>query len=113
MHFPVGTVIREYQVLERLRQGGMGSVYKVLNLKTKRFEASKVLHEHAATDSESRDRFVREGEVLASLDHPNIARVRTFFEEKGVQFLVAEFVEGADLDEIVRKSLIELPRTVD
>src|SRR6202142_2580710 len=85
-----GDRLGPYEILEPIGAGGMGEVYRARDTKLKREVAVKVLPDAFAHDPERLARFVREAEVLASLNHPNIATIH------GVEdrALVMEFVEG-------------------
>ena len=75
MVLTAGTRLGHIEVLELLGIGGMGEVYRAHDLKLKRDVAIKVLPEAFASNPDRLARFQREAEVLASLDHPNIARI--------------------------------------
>lgn len=92
-----GTQIGSYEIISALGSGGMGQVYKVRQLVCDREEAMKVLLQGASGSSEINDRFMREIKVLATLDHPNIAALRTAFRHESQLIMVMEFVEGQDL----------------
>jgi serine/threonine protein kinase len=77
----------------------MGKVYKVKNTISDRVDALKVLLPDLADDPELADRFIREIKVLASLEHPNIAGLRTAFRLENQLLMVMEYVEGTTLDE--------------
>ena len=77
MDFEVGHVTGDYEILALLGAGGMGKVYKVRNTISERIEAMKVLLARLDEHPELVDRFSREIKVTASLDHPNIAALRT------------------------------------
>src|SRR5215471_8538566 len=85
-----GTKVGSYEVLALIGAGGMGEVYRARDTKLKRDVALKVLPEPFAADPGRMARFQREAEVLASLNHPNIAHIY------GVEqrALVMELVEG-------------------
>ena len=90
MHLPAGTRVGPYETNELLGAGGMGEVYRARDTKLKRDVALKVLPEAFAADPGRMARFQREAEVLASLNHPNIAHIYGV-EERA---LVMELVEG-------------------
>ena len=77
----------------------MGEVYRATDTNLKRAVAIKVLPDALAFDAERLMRFRREAEVLASLNHPNIAAIYGLEDAGGVMALVMEFVEGVDLAE--------------
>jgi eukaryotic-like serine/threonine-protein kinase len=89
----IGRRIGSYQVLSQLGAGGMGEVYRAKDTKLKREVALKVLPEAFAGDPARMARFQREAEVLASLNHPNIAQIYGI-EERA---LVMELVPGKTL----------------
>src|SRR5262245_62216486 len=93
----VGSVISHYQVTGKLGAGGMGEVYRARDSKLNREVAIKVLPEGFAQDAERVARFQREAQVLASLNHPNIAAIYGLEESDGVRALVMELVEGPTL----------------
>ena len=89
--------IGDYDIIRELGYGGMGKVYLVRNVLSDRVEAMKVVLPDLAAREEFVARFMREIKVLASLDHPNIAALRTAF-TSGDQFvMIMEYVEGVTL----------------
>src|SRR5271167_4065616 len=89
--------IGDYEIIRELGHGGMGKVYQVKNLLSDRVEAMKVVLPDLAGRSEFANRFMREIKVLASLDHPNIAALRTAFTADNQFVMVMEYVEGVTL----------------
>src|SRR5919205_1875500 len=85
--------IGHYRITSKLGEGGMGAVYRATDTKLNRDVAIKVLPEAFAQDAARMQRFEREAQVLASLNHPNIAAIYGI--EQGA--IVMELVEGADL----------------
>ena len=75
MALSTGARFGPYEVLDLLGAGGMGEVYRALDTRLKREVAVKVLPDGVATDPERLARFRREAELLASLNHPNIAAI--------------------------------------
>src|SRR5262245_49911050 len=94
-----GSHLGPYEILGALGAGGMGEVYRAIDTKLKRQVALKVLRTAIAADSDGLARFQREGEVLASLNHPNIASIYGLEETNGIRALVMELVEGPTLAE--------------
>src|SRR5258708_17277947 len=87
----------DYEILGVLGAGGMGKVYKVRNVLSDRVEAMKVLLPNLAGQKELADRFLREIKVLASLNHPNIAALRTALIIDNQLVMIMEYVEGTTL----------------
>src|ERR1700689_1152818 len=95
MALSVGDKLGPYEILAPIGAGGMGEVYRARDTKLKRDVALKVLPEAFARDPERMARFQREAEVLASLNHPNIAAIYGVEERALVMELVAgETVKG-------------------
>ena len=113
MSFETGAIIGDYQVIGLLGRGGMGRVFKVRNLISDRVEAMKVLLPHVGSDQELAERFIREIKVVASLDHPNIAQLRTAVRSEDQLLMIMEFVEGSSLDEAMRRGPIDLGHAID
>src|SRR6266849_1882168 len=96
--------IGKYKVMERLGQGGMGSVYLCEHKFMRRRAAVKVLPAAKAEDPSSLERFYREARAAAALDHPNIVRAYDIDQDENLHFLVMEYVDGASLQEIIKKT---------
>jgi len=97
----VGTRIGPYEILQFTGAGGMGQVYRARDTRLNRDVAVKVLPDALLHDHDPLARFRREAQVLASLNHPNIATIHGLEESDGVRALVMEFVEGRTLAEII------------
>ena len=103
MPIPVGTQLGGYEITSFIGKGGMGEVYRARDAKLKRDVAIKILPDEFSNDPARLTRFQREAEVLASLNHPNIAAIHGLGEFGESQFLVLELVEGETLaDRIAR-----------
>jgi serine/threonine protein kinase len=97
MPLSAGTRLGAYEIISALGAGGMGEVYRAHDAKLNRDVALKVLPELFACDPDRLARFKREAQVLASLNHSNIAAIYGFEGSNGVQALVLELVEGPTL----------------
>lgn len=98
--------ILHYKILEKLGEGGMGVVYKAQDTKLDRLVALKFLPVHALSNSDDKERFIREAKAAASLNHQNIAHIYEIGEsnesESGKQMFIAmEYIEGKTLEEII------------
>jgi serine/threonine-protein kinase len=103
-----GTRLGPYEVTAQIGVGGMGEVYRATDTNLKRSVAIKVLPDSVASDPERVARFQREAEVLASLNHPNIAAIHGVERSGGMAALVMELVEGPTLaDRIARGAIPE------
>jgi len=98
MALEAGARVGDYEILALLGAGGMGQVYSVRNIISGRTEAMKVLLPDFATERDLAARFTAEIRTLASLDHPNIAQLRTAFQFENRLVMIMEFVEGVTLD---------------
>ncbi len=87
----------EYQGLELIGRGGMAEIYKSMHPTLGVPVAIKVLPAHLTTDPDFRNRFAREAETMAKLQHPNIIRVFDFGEWGGTHYIVMEYIAGNDL----------------
>jgi eukaryotic-like serine/threonine-protein kinase len=94
---PVRKQIGDYEIIRELGHGGMGQVFLVRNLISDRIEAMKVLLPDLANQGDLGGRFMREIKLLASLDHPNIAALRTAFSADNQLIMIMEYVEGDTL----------------
>src|SRR5512138_2150159 len=103
MSLSPGTRLGPYEVGAPLGAGGMGEVYRARDTKLRRDVALKVLPESFAADPERVARMDREAQVLAALNHPNIAAIYGFEDGGDTHALVLEFVDGETLaDRIAR-----------
>jgi Tol biopolymer transport system component len=103
-----GTRLGSYEIAAPIGAGGMGEVYRARDTRLNRDVALKVLPELFAADPDRLARFRREAQVLASLNHPNIAAIYGFEESGGVQALVLELVEGPTLADRIAQGPIPL-----
>ncbi len=108
MNFPAGARLGPYEILTPIGAGGMGEVYRARDTRLNRDVALKVLLERFARDAERMARFEREAQLLASLNHPNIASLYGLEESGGVRALVMELVEGPSLAERIAAGSIPI-----
>src|SRR5688572_13418283 len=101
-----GTRLGPYVISAPIGAGGMGEVYRAHDTSLKRDVAVKVLPAAFATDPERLARFQREAEVLASLNHPNIAAIYGLERSNGTTALVMELVEGPTLADRIAQGTI-------
>jgi hypothetical protein len=99
----IGTVVGSYKIVDRIGEGGMGSVFKGIDLMLEREVAIKVLRPELARRADIVERFRTEAVALARLNHPNIATLFNFFRQGDDYFMVMEFVRGETLDELMWK----------
>jgi serine/threonine protein kinase/tetratricopeptide (TPR) repeat protein len=93
----IGQSLGRYRIVERLGEGGMGVVFRAEDPRLERDVALKVLKQDALHDENSKRRFRLEARALSQLLHPNIATLFDFDSDRGVDFLVLEFVPGESL----------------
>src|SRR5215471_8794583 len=106
MSFTAGIRIGPYEITSPLGEGGMGIVYRARDTKLGRDVAIKALPDAFANDSDRLQRFQREAQVLAALNHPNIAHIYGLEESENTRCIVMELVEGETLQERLKRGPI-------
>jgi eukaryotic-like serine/threonine-protein kinase len=102
----VGKVLAQYQICEKIGEGGMGVVWKARDAHLDRFVALKTLSTERLADAERKRRSVQEAKAASALNHPNIVHIYDIAEVDGVQFISMEYVPGKTLDQLIgRKGL--------
>ncbi|MCZ6879307.1 MAG: protein kinase, partial [Acidobacteria bacterium] len=109
----LGKTIGHYKVLEKIGQGGMGTVYRAQDTTLDREVAIKVLPEQFTQDPQRLARFEREAKLLASLNHPNIAAIHSFEHADDIHFLVLELVPGETLQERVARGPLPVEEALE
>jgi len=108
----IGNVLDKYEVMQKIGEGGMATVYKGRHTTLGREEAIKILHPHLSASEKNRQRFAREARAIEHLEHDNILRI---FDYSGMEadscYIVTEFVDGETLQDLVR-SRARLPSEV-
>jgi len=106
--------IGDYDLLDAIGQGGMGAVYRAVHRRMDRTVALKVLRPEISRDPVLKQRFEREVRAAAKLSHPNIVAAYDAREEDGLYCLITEFIDGDDLNAMVRRDgTLPVPETLD
>jgi eukaryotic-like serine/threonine-protein kinase len=98
-----------YLVIEKIADGGMGSVYKGIDVKLERPVALKVIRRDLAESPEFAERFAREAKALASVLHPALAIIFSYGDDHGLYFMALELVDGRPLHEVIFDAGCVLP----
>ena len=94
----IGDSLAQYEILEKLGEGGMGVVYKARDSRLQRIVALKVLPPSKSTDASLRLRFLREAQAASALNHPNIVTIHDISTENDIDFIVMELLDGEPLN---------------
>ena len=108
----IGKMLTHYEITSQLGRGGMGEVWRAHDTKLRREVAIKVLPDAFAQDPHRLTRFRREAQLLASLNHPNIATIYGIEQSEDTQFLVLELVEGETLAERLARGAISVEESL-
>ena len=98
----IGTVVGNYKIIDKIGEGGMGAVFKGVDLMLEREVAIKMLRPELARQPHVVERFRTEAVTLAKLNHPNVATLHSFFRQGEDFFMVMEFVRGQTLDAVIK-----------
>ncbi len=98
----IGSVVGNYKIIDKIGEGGMGSVFKGVDLMLEREVAIKMLRPELARQPSVVERFRTEAVTLAKLNHSNVATLHSFFRQGDDFFMVMEFVRGKTLDDVIR-----------
>ena len=108
-----GTLVGNYKILGLAGAGGMGVVYRALDVKLERTVALKFLPEHLVSSQEDKDRFLREARTASSLDHANIGVIYGMEEYQGRSFIVMAYYEGETLSRKLLRGPLPVPEAVN
>ncbi len=112
MSLAPGDRLGGYEIVDKLGTGGMGEVYRARDTRLNRVVAVKAMHESFAEHPERVARFEREAQLLASMNHPNIAAIHGVEDAAGATFLVLEFVDGHSLSELLKAGAMPVPEAM-
>jgi serine/threonine protein kinase len=99
----VGSVVSGYRIESVIGRGGMGVVYLAEHLQLQRKAALKILAPELASDERFRSRFLRESQLAASIDHPNVVTVHDTGEADGLLYIAMRYVEGTDHKTLIQR----------
>jgi serine/threonine protein kinase len=109
----IGQQFSHYKIIEKIGSGGMGEVYRARDIRLKRDVAIKVLPVEFSRNPDRMARFQREAELLASLNHPNIAQIHGQEEANGSRCLVLEFIDGETLQERLERGPLSVEEALE
>src|SRR3990170_6763814 len=108
----VGETILHYKILEKLGEGGMGTVFKAQDTKLDRFVALKFLPSQLTSTSEEKERFIQEAKAASSMNHPNVCTIYSIEEYNNQLFISMEYIDGKTLkdkkDHLSEKQILEI-----
>ena len=108
----IGRTLGQYHILEKLGEGGMGTVYRAHDPRLERSLAVKVLRADLVADEDRRKRFVREARSASALNHPNIITIYEIDQADGLDFIAMEWVQGQTLDQLIGTQRLNIQETV-
>lgn len=105
MATPLERIEGKYEILEKMREGGMGAVYRVRHRLLDEVRVIKMMRQHLAQDEVLRSRFLREAKLAIKMQHRNLAQLYDFtMDDEGNAFIVMEFIEGLTLQDLLRST---------
>ena len=102
------TIARRYTIIEKLGEGGMGTVYKANDSRLERVVALKFLPAGMTRDENAKKRFIQEARAAAALDHPNICAVYEVDEVRGQSFIVMAYIQGLSLKDKIATGILKV-----
>src|ERR1700704_1043500 len=102
-----------YEVLEKLGEGGMGAVWRARDERLNRTVAVKILPQDVANDPARRARFEQEARALGALNHPNIVGVYDVGQQEGRAYIVSELVDGESLRKTIERGPVPARKLLD
>lgn len=107
-----GTIVGPYEIIRLLGKGGMGEVYEAYEAKLFRKVALKIISEEVRHNRIVLDHFLSEGRTLAQLNHPNVVTIYQLGEDKDIQFIAMEYIEGESLDHLIETKPPSIPEAI-
>ena len=101
----IGRTLAHYQMVEKIGQGGMGTVYKALDSHLDRFVAIKTIRRDSSISAERKRRFAQEAKAASSLNHPNIVHIYDISQCDDIEYIAMEYVQGTPLDRLLRQKI--------
>jgi tetratricopeptide (TPR) repeat protein/predicted Ser/Thr protein kinase len=109
----IGRELGPYRIREEISRGGMGVVYKALDIRLNREVAVKVLPPDLLTDPERKRRFIQEAQAASALEHPHVAVIHLIDEIDGITFIAMEFIRGEKLRDLMARHRLSPTRALD
>ncbi len=109
----LGRLFPHLEILEALRKGGMGAVFKARQIRLDRLVALKVIADRPSSDARFAERFLREARTLARMSHSRIVTIYDYGEVRDVVYILMEFVEGPDLRRVLDAGPLEPRRALE
>jgi TolB-like protein/Flp pilus assembly protein TadD/predicted Ser/Thr protein kinase len=109
----IGRTLARYRILEEIGRGGMGVVYRALDVRLDREVAVKVLPPHLVADPERRRRFLQEAQTSSKVEHPNVGVIHEVDEVDGVSFIAMELIRGERLKEMLARGPLSPVRALE
>ena len=108
-----GQVISHYRLLEKLGEGGMGTIYLAEDTRLSRQVALKFIHSYRLKEKHAKTRLMREARAAAAVDHPNVAAVYEVSEVEGHPFIAMAYVKGQTLEHRISEDLLEISEALN
>jgi serine/threonine protein kinase len=109
----ISRTISHYEILDRLGEGGMGTVYRAVDTRLDRPVAVKLLREESTASNENKRRFVQEAKAASALNHPHIVTIYDIGQDQGVHFIAMEYVVGASLAQLLARTKLSVHQALE
>ena len=109
----IGRTLGHYRIVEEISRGGMGIVYRAVDVRLNRDVALKVLPDELVADADRRRRFVQEAQAASALEHPHIAVIHEIDEADGVTFIAMELIRGDRLKDLLARRRLPATRVLE